>query len=246
MDQQVISMSERGLSPYANQDNVFYKVHQSAQFYAVADGMGGYNAGDVASRMTIEAIYASLREQLDEFTVDDVDVIADALGVAIGKANTAVFSYAQTHEYVMGSTITCAIVVDKCAVVANVGDSRTYLMRHGWLQQITVDHSLVEQFIQQGIISEAERFTNRNGHIVTRGIGNQPDIDVDIFTIDLEQDDQLLLCSDGLWGGFPDSHVLSDLLGQDTDMSDTGKQLVHAAMGAGSNDHISFVWAKLA
>ena len=205
MNQQIITMSERGLSPYANQDAVFYKLHHAAKFFALADGMGGYNAGDVASHLTIETVYDVLRDHLD--IVNDVAVLSQVVETAVQAANTAVY------------------------------DSR--------LMQLTVDHSLVEHFVQQGIISEAERFSNINNHIVTRGIGSQPDVEVDIFLVPLQENDQFLLCSDGLWGAFPDSDVVAILLAQDSEMPEIGQQLIQAAIDAGSNDHISLVWAKL-
>ncbi len=243
MDQQIITMSDRGISPYANQDAVFYALHHAAKFFALADGMGGYKAGDVASHLTIETVYDALREHLDSVT--DGAVLSQALEAAVQAANTAVYQYADEHEYVMGSTFTCAVVVENVAIVANVGDSRTYLVRDGRLMQVTIDHSLVEQFIQQGVLTEAERFNNLNGHIVTRGIGNQSDVEVDLFTVPLQQDDQLFLCSDGLWGAFSDSDVIAELLAQDSEMPEIGQQIIQSAIDAGSNDHISLVWAKL-
>ncbi len=243
IDQQVITMSERGISPYANQDAVFYTLHHTAKFFALADGMGGYKAGDVASHLTIETVYDTLREQLDVIT--DGVVLSQALEEAVRAANTAVYQYAINHDIVMGSTFTCAVVLGNNAIVANVGDSRTYLVRNGRLAQLTVDHSLVEHFVQQGIISEAERFSNLNNHIVTRGIGNEPDVEVDIFIVPLQENDQLLLCSDGLWGAFSDSDVVAELLVQDLEMTQIGQQIIQSAIDAGSNDHVSLVWAKL-
>lgn len=243
MDQQVVKLSERGISPYKNQDAVYYNLQQTAKFFALADGMGGYNGGDVASRLTVETVYDALREHLD--TEIDIATLSLYLEEAIWEANTAVCQHATEHDMAMGSTFTCAVVLENTAIVANVGDSRTYLMRNGRLRQITVDHSLVEHFVQQGIISEAERFSNLNNHIVTRGIGNKPDVEVDIFTVPLQENDQLLLCSDGLWGAFPDSDVLANLLTQNSGMLQIGRNLIKSAIDAGSNDHISLVWAKL-
>lgn len=243
MDQQVIKLSERGISPYKNQDAVYYNLQHAAQFFALADGMGGYRGGDVASRLTIETVYDMLRAHLDD--VANVDVLARKLEAAIWEANTAVFQQTVEHGIAMGSTFTGAVVLGNTAIVANVGDSRTYLMRNGRLRQITVDHSLVEHFVQQGIISEAERYSNLNNHIVTRGIGNQPEVDVDIFTLPLQKNDQLLLCSDGLWGGFPERDVFANLLSQNLEMLPVAQNLIQSAIDAGSKDHVSLVWAKV-
>ncbi|MCP5095078.1 MAG: serine/threonine-protein phosphatase [Chloroflexi bacterium] len=246
MKQQIIAMSERGLSPYENQDSIFYKLHRAANFFALADGMGGYDAGEVASQLTIESVYGAMQDLLDTCVGDDcVAQLSTQLEAAIAEANTAVYQYAQDHDIVMASTLTCAVVVGSVAIVANVGDSRTYLVRDGVLKQLTVDHSFVEHLVQHGIITEAERFNNDKIHVVMRGIGNQPDVKIDMFTYALQPDDQLLLCSDGLWGVFPDNELVANHLTLDLDITQIGKKLIQTAINAGSEDHVSLIWAKL-
>ncbi len=163
---------------------------------------------------------------------------------AIEAANTAVHAYAQAEEIRSGSTITCALIHQGRATIANVGDSRTYLHRHRQLRQLTRDHSFVEELIQSNLMPAEERYNSRHGNILTRGLGTAVNVDVDMFELPLLPDDLLLLCSDGLSGTLREEEI-SHILNQPASLDEMSEQLVQAAITAESKDHITAMLVRL-
>ena len=165
--------------------------------YFVADGMGGHSAGEVASDIAVTTLSDLLSAVVaNGLTVDD-------LAAAIRHANTAILSEAvrDRAKAGMGTTLTGLAVADpehRRALVANVGDSRTYLWRHGELRQITKDHSHVQSLVDRGAITRAEARVHHQRNIVLRAMGIDPDLEVDVFEVDIEDGDRFIVCSDGL------------------------------------------------
>ena len=165
--------------------------------YFVADGMGGHSAGEVASEIAVTTLSDLLSAVVaNGLTVDD-------LAAAIRHANTAILSEAvrDRAKAGMGTTLTGLAVADpehRRALVANVGDSRTYLWRHGELRQITKDHSHVQSLVDRGAITRAEARVHHQRNIVLRAMGIDPDLEVDVFEVDIEDGDRFIVCSDGL------------------------------------------------
>jgi len=199
--------------------------------YAVADGMGGHASGEVASRETVDTLRASC----------DGSLTTDGFRDAIRWANMAVWRRGidEPEHAGMGTTLTAvAVVDDDVLAVANVGDSRTYLLRDGTLSQLTADHSFVQESVRTGqlTIEEAESHPRRS--YLTRAIGIGDHVDIDIETLVPRTGDRLLLCSDGLWDELPDEAITS-ILSRLTDSDAAAEELVRQAKEAGGRDNVT-------
>lgn len=204
--------------------------------FAVADGMGGHQAGEVAAGTTIE----TLREFAGAIAKDDDP--GSALVETARAANRAVYEKASADPSLlrMGTTLTAAIARDGRLCIAHVGDSRAYLFRDGNLQQLTEDHTLVAEYVRHGRMTEEEAKVHPNRSIITRALGVEPDIPVDTVTLGIRPGDRILLCSDGLYSMVPDESIASILASvEDTDAA--AKQLVKAANSAGGEDNTTVV-----
>lgn len=230
--------------------------------YVVADGMGGHEAGEVASQIAVERIRADL----------DVDGLPEASTVvdSIANANNDIFraAIANPGQAGMGTTVTAiAVIGDQLAgrgapnldvnddgkmtpimaaepsealVLANVGDSRTYLLRHDRLRRVTVDHSYVQELVSTGHISEDEARTHPRRNIITRALGIEPDVKVDWWTLPLIRGDRFLLCSDGLVDEVADPDILETITTL-TDPQEAADRLVDQANEAGGRDNITVI-----
>ncbi len=204
---------------------------------AVADGMGGHVAGEVASAAALEPLQA-----LDGRVFPDATEALTALRDAVVAANDAVTRMAQDEPSYrgMGTTLTAALVEGRRLHVAHVGDSRAYLLRGGQLSQLTDDHTLVQHLIDEGQLTHEEAANHPQRSVVTRAIGVSPEIDVDAMTLELLPEDQILLCSDGLTGVVSDEDIAGAL--DDTeDINRALDRLVAMANEAGGPDNITAV-----
>lgn len=220
--------SDVGRGRPANEDA--YLVDENGRLFAVADGMGGHRAGEVASATAIEKLQAAFREgtPLDE---------------AVAEANAAVFAKASANLDMrgMGTTLTAAALVDDhTALFGHVGDSRAYLMRDGGVTQVTEDHSLVEQLVREGRLSPEEAVNHPQRAIITRALGVDPEVEVDTYRVDLRPGDRLLLCSDGLTNMVVDSEI-AGVLRQGGGPQRAAETLVEMANRAGGDDNITVV-----
>lgn len=203
-------------------------------FYVVADGMGGHLAGDVASRIAVQTI--------SEKTQDGNATTPDALERAVKAANQAIWSKA--HEdpslHGMGTTCTLVLVTDSEIHLAHVGDSRAYLFRDGELTQVSDDHTLVGRMVKEGRLKpeEAERHPQRN--IVTRALGVDEDVEVDLETVSVQEGDTILICSDGLTS-MVDANAIRDVLANASDPQQAADRLIDIANEAGGEDNITAV-----
>ena len=191
----IYSATDVGQKRKMNQDYVFVSedpVGNLPNLFTVADGMGGHNAGDYASSHAVRILVDKIREDAD---YNPVKVIRHA----IEAANTEIRNRAQEDANLrgMGTTMVVATIVDQYAYVANVGDSRLYVISDG-IQQITRDHSLVQEMVRMGEISEEEARNHPDKNIITRALGAEKTVDVDFFDLKLEKDCTILICSDGL------------------------------------------------
>ena len=191
----IYSATDVGQKRKMNQDYVFASegpVGNLPNLFTVADGMGGHNAGDYASSHAVRILVDEIREDAD---YNPVKVIRHA----IETANTEIRNRAQEDENLrgMGTTMVVATIVDQYAYVANVGDSRLYVIQDG-IHQITRDHSLVQEMVKMGEISEEEARNHPDKNIITRALGAEKTVDVDFFDLKLEKGCTILMCSDGL------------------------------------------------
>ncbi len=198
----------------------------------VADGVGGAPAGEVASQITVDTI----ARLFDPHARDNPEA---SLAWAIRQANRAVYERAEGDPFLHGmcTTITAAVVIGATAYFGQVGDSRAYLKRGKELRQITEDHSYVNELAKKGIIDREQARVHPNRNIITRVIGTSPTVQADIYRIDLQKNDILLLCSDGLSDMAPDDAILAVLAA--SDFSEAGDRLIKLAKDYGGNDNIT-------
>lgn len=212
-------------------------MHVGDSVFAVADGMGGHAAGEVASALALEPIAG-----LDGRVFGDDEQARNALEDAVVQANRGVVEAAEhdTNLQGMGTTLTAALFEGRRLHVAHVGDSRAYLLRQGRVTQLTRDHTFVQQLIDDGSITEEEAATHPHRSVVTRAIGTSATVEIDLETLDLASGDAVLLCSDGLSGVVDDDRI-AELMTSDRSPEDTVTALVDAANEAGGPDNITAV-----
>ncbi len=219
--------TDQGMVRDSNEDG--YVVDRRLQLFAIADGMGGHRAGEVASATALEALRASVAS-------------GTGIGDAITSANAAVFSKATDDESLsgMGTTLTALIPDADGVLVGHVGDSRAYLLRDGELRQLTTDHSLVQEFIREGRLTEEQAAVHPQRSIITRALGVEADVEVDVYPVRLRAGDRLLLCSDGLSTMLRNDDI-AGLLRRESDPTRAANLLVDAANAAGGEDNITTV-----
>jgi PPM family protein phosphatase len=207
--------------------------------FAVADGMGGAKAGEVASSLAA----AALQETDGEGSSGEARVAA-----LIQEANRRVFRRATEDRDVsgMGTTMTVALVEDDRVVIGHVGDSRAYLYREGRLEQLTDDHSLVAELVRSGKLTPEEAEIHPQRAVITRAVGTEPDVDVDTFSIQGAAGDLFLICSDGLTDMLDEEAIREAVEQNRPDLKQTAKALVNAANRVGGEDNITVVFFELA
>jgi serine/threonine protein phosphatase PrpC len=220
-------------------------------FYLVADGMGGHDAGDLASRIVNQVvtdwiINAQVLPDLRKATrkLDTGDITGEMLIRAIQEANEALVRHRRTTNSNLGSTVTAGLIIGDTAIIANVGDSRTYLLRNGRFEQITQDHSLVARLVDAGVIEAEDVRSHPQRNQIYRSLGHKLDVEVDVFTQSLRAGDALVLCSDGLW-----EMVLDDEIQRIIENARTPQRacdaLIEAANRAGGDDNIAVVVVEM-
>src|SRR5215467_8622680 len=222
--------SDTGRKRRRNEDN--YVV--APPLFAVADGMGGAQAGEVASQLAASALEAGDSDALEG---------TKGLDALIQEANRRIFDRASTDPSAsgMGTTMTVALVEGMTVAIGHVGDSRAYLVRGEQMEQLTDDHSLVNELLKSGKLSEEEAQVHPQRSVITRAVGTDPDVDVDGFTIEAEEGDVILICSDGLSDMVGDEEILELLHANRDDLEKAVKALVSAANRGGGEDNITAV-----
>lgn len=220
-----------------NQDYVYTSetpVGNLPNLFILADGMGGHNAGDYASRYTVEMIVDFVRNSSE---TSPITIIREA----IQQANQAVMEKAQTDIDLegMGTTVVAATVQGQELCVANVGDSRLYLAGRDF-RQITKDHSYVQEMVRRGEISPEVARIHPDRNIITRAVGGWKEIEVDFFEVDLREGDQILICSDGLTDMLEDQEIF-EIIQEQQDMKDAVDLLIERANEYGGNDNITII-----
>jgi serine/threonine protein phosphatase PrpC len=214
-----------------------------SHLYVVADGMGGAEAGEVASAIAVETIRSYIESRLETAGRDAANG-ADMLTAALEEANSKIIDYVASHPESrgMGSTGVCALVTPTDAAVAWVGDSRGYLMEGASLRQVTKDHSLVQRLVEIGQITAEEAHTHEHKNVITRSLGARQSgpAGAEAFTLKLKRGDKLMLCSDGLTAHVMDNQIL-DILGRNPDPFDAARELIVAANAGGGTDNISVI-----
>jgi PPM family protein phosphatase len=235
-------MTDVGLQRMLNEDNWGWaRLTDGVELFVVADGMGGHDCGEVASQLAVETLLRVARQRIDIAPRPDVDALENILDEAFQEANNTIKGNAEARGNDMGTTLVCCMVVDDAvALCANVGDSRGYLVRNGQLHQITRDHSLVARMVEQNRITAEEARNHPHSNILLRTVGTERNVDIDIFRVDLESGDKIMLCSDGLWGEAEDQEIES-IFNQHDDNRVVSRELIRAAHMGGGKDNITVV-----
>lgn len=234
------SLSDRGLVRPNNEDAV--AVDAALGLAVLADGMGGYNAGEVASALSIEHVLQTLRPELSSGTLHASRHIRRWLQEGMTAANRAVFQAAQGNDAWrgMGTTLVVAVFQGQKLVVGHIGDSRVYRFRQGQLVLLTRDHSLLQEQIDAGLIAPEMARAVQYKNLVTRAIGVAPVVAADIAEHVIEPGDTYLICSDGLNDMLTDSHM-AQVLRREKSLATAGEVLLREANSAGGRDNISLV-----
>lgn len=209
--------------------------------FAVADGMGGHDRGEVASSVAVETLFDETRAGLDKLETYSVESLAQALLRAFQQANRAVVECGKTNDSNMGTTLCTALMYRESEVfVANVGDSRGYVLRNGHLTQVTRDHSLVAYLVQMGELTREQARTHPSGNILVRSVGSANQVEVDLFYFPVYRGDKVLLCSDGLWGEIPDDDIRR-VLQESASPEAACRALIDLANHNGGKDNITVI-----
>lgn len=228
------AVTDRGRKRANNEDAFGFSLEHGV--FVVCDGMGGAAGGEVASSLAVDEVLRSLSER-------DADAaMPRAAEEAVCAANAAIYSRAQRIPRLagMGTTLVALVVEQDSAWVLNVGDSRCYRVRDGRLEQLTLDHSLVEEQIRVGRMSRHEASRSPLRNVITRAVGTQDCVTPDCFQFEAQSGDIFLLCSDGLTRELPDQ-AIGELLREDGPVEARAKRLVDAANKAGGGDNITCV-----
>jgi protein phosphatase len=239
MNYAAAAVTDRGRKRPSNEDAFGYSVEHGV--YLVCDGMGGAAAGEIASSLAVDEALRLLTSP------GDARPLAQLAEEAVSAANEVILLRAMRNERLsgMGTTLVGMLVEERRVLVLNIGDSRCYRLRHRRMEQVTQDHSLVEEQVRMGRMtrSEAQRSPLRN--VITKALGTQGHIKPDLFELQAEPGDLFLLCTDGLTRELSDS-AIGSLLGADLPLDDLCARLVRAANKAGGHDNITCLLVRVA
>ena len=224
-----------GMVREINEDSIMTKPEVG--LWAVADGMGGYEAGDVASNMIVSSL-AEIEKH------DYLDELVDDIENKIIDANNRILEYSQImHDgRILGSTLVSLLIKGQVGICLWAGDSRLYLLRNNQLQQLSRDHSHVQELLDQGSISEEDAINHPDGNVITRAVGTSDELYVDISAFNVQIGDTFMLCSDGLYNAVDEIEIEQQMRSHDTDYA--VKQLIVKALENGAPDNVSIILVK--
>ncbi|MBE6063191.1 MAG: Stp1/IreP family PP2C-type Ser/Thr phosphatase [Clostridium butyricum] len=227
-------VSDIGLKRALNEDYALYFEDSYFKIYVVADGMGGHNAGEVASKMAGERIVDYVK--CNFFKSDEKELITKA----IEEVNREIFNFSMTNDNLngMGTTVTACLMTKENIYVANVGDSSCIGVKDGMIKKITKDHSLVQELIDSGTISEMEAVNHPKKNIITRALGTSANVCVDVFHVEKDEYKLLLLCSDGLTNELTKEEIFQVAI-KEENYENIAKKLVDMAKEKGGRDNIT-------
>ncbi len=233
----VYAITDIGRVRTLNEDS-YYLPRVGERFCAVADGMGGHNAGEVASAMAVQAF--------SEYMRDVETITGQALRAAVERANGDIYRAALDNEGMsgMGTTFSALAQQDGDVLLAHVGDSRVYLVRHGAIMQLTTDHTLVEEMVRKGVLTPREARFHPRRNIITRALGTDYRVEVDVIQLAARPGDVYFLCSDGMTNYVEEQDILHAAL-KEADWDEKLRGLVSAALENGGADNITALFAVI-
>ncbi len=238
----VSAISDIGKVRDLNEDN--YCVSEKGYLlFIVADGMGGHNAGEVASFIVVN----TMKEHIHTYISDDMDEqsVKGIIYEAFHRANEKVYRYAEENPSCdgMGTTATLVLKVHSTIYIGHVGDSRAYIIKEGIIEQITQDHSLVAELVRSGSITELEAMKHPQKNVITRALGTSKSIKPDIFSMEFFDNDILVMCTDGL-SNFVDKYEIEKIVTEVEDSNEACERLVSKANKRGGYDNITVLVAR--
>ena len=236
--------SDRGVTRTSNEDACFVLLPDKV--YVLADGVGGGNSGEIASRTAVSEIANYVVSHPISHLIEKYEIV-DYLRDAIETANSKICGMANAYEKNAGMATTTVVVhVRKGqAYVANVGDSRAYLYRDGALTQITEDHTYVNTLVKAGVLSREEADTDERKNVIVKALGADRLVDPDFFRVEIKENDVLILCSDGLYDELSDEEIIGIIEENSDSMSDLAKELVRRANQNGGRDNTTVISLKV-
>jgi len=238
----IFGLTDEGLVRDHNEDYISWR--EETGLIILADGMGGHNAGEVASELAVTSVMDALEEVLSPDVKDVCEMdFKEVVHEAVIFANDEINMHAKMHPECtgMGTTIVMSLFYDDSVILASVGDSRIYRFRKGELKQVTTDHSLVQEMIDNGYMSEEEAENSTNRNLITRALGIAEDVKVDVTQLSVETDDIYLFCSDGLSDMITDDLIFSTLVKSRQDLQRASEELVKLAKEHGGHDNVSVI-----
>lgn len=233
-----IGKTNIGLVRKTNEDRLL--IEDEVGLFVVCDGMGGHKGGDVASTLAVQAVKGCLPEF-------DPSAPINWLNQCIRTANESIRQCSQSNSELsdMGTTITAALIQNKQLYAANVGDSRLYSIRNGIIRKITKDHTLAEQMLADGLLKADDLASSAYNHILTRALGTEDSVIIDNFTEQLEDDDIILICTDGLSDMLNDEEIASVIRKNGNDMDRAASELIENAIDNGGFDNITIILIRV-
>lgn len=247
---EIVRLTDVGLKRDHNEDAVAGDVESG--LLVLADGMGGYKAGEVASEIAVLTIVAELKESLADFAPGQVDLMtglqreSELIQHAVAKANADIYHVSQTQPQCtgMGTTLVVALFTNNRVLVGHIGDSRMYRLRGQELVQLTEDHSLLQEQIRAGLITPEDARQSANKNLVTRALGVDPEVELELHEHVVLPGDIYLLCSDGLTDLVEDEEIYLTLSSLSANLDLAAHQLVQMANDYGGKDNISVILAR--
>ncbi len=240
---QIASRNDIGKLRKTNEDTI--GILPDDKVFIVADGVAGEKSGDIASDVTVRVITKIVAELPIPQNVSS-DAVGTYIRSCIKKANEIIIEMGNQNSAVYGMATTCvmAVVREQMAYLANVGDSRAYMIRDSHITQITDDHTYVNRLVKQGFVSEEDALHHEDRHKIIRALGISNDVEVDLFEISLIKDDILLLCTDGLYEMVSEEQITS-ILSEESDLEKCSDSIMEIAYDNGASDNISFICIKI-
>ncbi len=235
--------SNTGLRRKKNEDSLF--VMPKEEVYVIADGVGGSNSGEVASGVAVTYIAEQIKKKpMDSFRTEKAGIMH--IFNCIEGANQKICQMAAKDPKLKGMATTLVLLTfrDNKGYVFNIGDSRAYIYKNKEMMQITEDHSYVNSLVKMGAITEEEAKTHEGGHMITKALGADEKVEPDLFTIDVEKGDVIILCTDGLYDEVSNEKIVS-LIEKSEGMSSLAQELVEEANISGGSDNITVVCVKI-
>jgi PPM family protein phosphatase len=254
---EIVGITDVGRTRARNEDAIDWDAEIGLAI--LADGLGGHNAGDVASALAVASIKAELQQARyqragqaplhgrDGADSDATGDYAALVAESVRHANRALYETVQREpRYAgMGTTVVLALFADHLVTISHVGDSRAYRLRRGQLEQLTVDHSLVQELLRTGYLTEEEARVSEHRNVITRALGIDPEVEPDVEQYRVEPEDIYLLCSDGLSNLLSEESISVGLASAGTDMLQAARELVSMANERGGYDNISVILVRV-